>query len=195
MAWRAVHPTLLQKFQMNVQRSGNENARSGYVGPQRTRWPDGMVVVLEQVEGRVLLSGGPGDADKHAPATAHNVVYVMSNNPTPGKNSILAYRRSSAGKLTPIGEFRTGGTGYYNANERLGPDDSDQEIMVTPDRRRCRRGSRRSHRRLRARSFRTTSARTAGWLRRTARRIRVSLRTYLGFRLIRPQRYCMPGSS
>jgi 6-phosphogluconolactonase (cycloisomerase 2 family) len=59
----------------------------------------------------------------------------MSNNPLPGQNSILAYHRSAAGTLVPIGEFKTGGTGFYNGDERLGPDDSDQEIVVTPDHR------------------------------------------------------------
>jgi 6-phosphogluconolactonase (cycloisomerase 2 family) len=90
-------------------------------------------VIIEQVEGRVMLSAGHGGPGKHATATVQDVVYVMSNNPTPGQNSILAYRRTAAGKLTPIGEFKTGGTGYYNGNERLGPDDSDQEIVATPD--------------------------------------------------------------
>lgn len=90
------------------------------------------VVMFESVEGRLMLSGNPG-GDKHDPATVHDVVYVESNNFNAGKNSILAYHRSATGALSPIGEFLTGGTGYYNSDERLGPDDSDQEIIATPD--------------------------------------------------------------
>lgn len=89
-------------------------------------------VMFEPVEGRILMSGSPG-ADKHDPATVQDVVYVESNNFNPGKNSILAYHRTATGTLVPIGEFLTGGTGYYNSDERLGPDDSDQEIIATPD--------------------------------------------------------------
>jgi 6-phosphogluconolactonase (cycloisomerase 2 family) len=90
------------------------------------------VAVIEAVEARMMLSAGHG-GDKHSATAAQDVVYVTSNNPTPGKNSILAYHRTAAGKLDPIGEFLTGGTGYYNNDERLGPDDSDQEIVATPD--------------------------------------------------------------
>jgi 6-phosphogluconolactonase (cycloisomerase 2 family) len=91
-------------------------------------------VVIEQVEGRLMLSAAPAAAGKNAPAaTPQDVVYVTTNNPLPGKNSILAYHRLQSGKLAPIGEFLTGGTGYRNTDERLGPDDSDQEIVVTPD--------------------------------------------------------------
>src|SRR4051794_2946730 len=90
------------------------------------------VAVFEAVEGRLMMSAGHG-GDKHQTATAQDVVYVESNNFNSGKNSILAYHRSATGTLVPIGEFLTGGTGYYNSDERLGPDDSDQEIVATPD--------------------------------------------------------------
>jgi hypothetical protein len=75
------------------------------------------------------------DHDIH-PAT--NVVYVHSNNPTPGKNAVLGYTRDpNTGELTPMpgSPFLTGGTGYYNVSEGLGPDDTDQEIVATRDHR------------------------------------------------------------
>src|SRR4030095_17001351 len=71
---------------------------------------------------------------KKAPAT--NVVYITSNNPTPAENAALAFSRDETnGSLTLLGHFLTGGTGFYNSNERLGPDDSDQELIIDPDRR------------------------------------------------------------
>ncbi|HZJ17972.1 MAG TPA: beta-propeller fold lactonase family protein [Chthoniobacteraceae bacterium] len=71
---------------------------------------------------------------KKAPAT--NIVYITSNNPTPGENAVLAFSRDEAdGSLTLFGHFLTDGTGFYNSNERLGPDDSDQELIIDPDRR------------------------------------------------------------
>lgn len=107
--------------------------RNGNVA--RGRMPSEAGIRFEQVEGRVMMSVGHGDGENHhhGRATVENVIYVTSNNPTPGKNSILAYRRQADGTLKSIGEFLTGGTGYYNADERLGPDDSDQEIVATPD--------------------------------------------------------------
>jgi 6-phosphogluconolactonase (cycloisomerase 2 family) len=75
--------------------------------------------------------------DQHEHGSARNVLYVTSNNPTPRQNSVLAFRRSGKdGRLTSIGNFLTRGTGVYNADERLGPDDSDQEIVASPDGRR-----------------------------------------------------------
>jgi 6-phosphogluconolactonase (cycloisomerase 2 family) len=82
---------------------------------------------LDPLEARTLLSS-PG----HAP----DVVYVETNNPAPGQNAILAFRRSPADgslKELPGGPFKTGGTGFLNASERLGPDDSDQELVASPD--------------------------------------------------------------
>ena len=80
---------------------------------------------LEPMEARTLLSS-PG----HAP----DVVYVESNNPAAGQNAVIAFRRNPAdGSLKEIAAFKTGGTGFLNASERLGPDDSDQELVASPD--------------------------------------------------------------
>jgi hypothetical protein len=66
---------------------------------------------------------------------ATNVVYVQTNDPTPGQNAIDAFsRNTTTGCLTKIGRFPTGGTGVYNFDDRIGPDDHAQEVMISPDR-------------------------------------------------------------
>src|SRR5258706_201506 len=66
---------------------------------------------IESLEGRTLMSvtglpdhgldGGPGVTS----------VYVESNNPEPGQNAVIAFRRNPAdGALRQIGKFQTGGT-------------------------------------------------------------------------------------
>ena len=61
-------------------------------------------------------------------------VYVESNNPEPGQNAVIALRRNpSDGSLRQIGTFPTGGTGFANVTQGLGPDDSDQEVVASPD--------------------------------------------------------------
>ena len=79
---------------------------------------------LDPLESRYMLSG----------AALPDVVYVQTNDPA--ANAILAYRRDpQSGALTEIGRFATGGRGFLNATEVLGPDDSDQEIVTIPSRR------------------------------------------------------------
>jgi DNA-binding beta-propeller fold protein YncE len=83
--------------------------------------------LLERLEARQLMS---------AAAYSSTYVYVESNNPAQGQNAILGYEENAAtGALTPLpnGRFLTGGTGFRNAGPVLGPDDSDKEIIVTPD--------------------------------------------------------------
>jgi DNA-binding beta-propeller fold protein YncE len=86
--------------------------------------------------------GGAGDtstSDAGDSATeagvATNVVYVETNDITPGQNAILAYARAADGSLTPLAgsPFLTGGTGVGNPTQGLGPDDSDQEIIASAD--------------------------------------------------------------
>jgi DNA-binding beta-propeller fold protein YncE len=112
------------------------------VGRVCTSLTSAAAAAVEPLEGRTLLSGvghddhgGGGGHGHHDDAL--NVVYLATNNPNPGQNAILAYHRDpDTGALTPFehGPYLTGGTGFYNDDERLGPDDSDQEILVTPDR-------------------------------------------------------------
>jgi 6-phosphogluconolactonase len=66
-----------------------------------------------------------------------NLLYIINNDPTIGNNAVLGYSRQAAGSLTdlPGSPFYTGGTGYRNLNERIGPDDSDGELIISPDHR------------------------------------------------------------
>lgn len=69
-------------------------------------------------------------------AVPANLLYTLSNDPDPGENSVLAYRQDPAtGGLALVGQFPTGGTGRANPAEFLGPDDNDQPLIVSPDRR------------------------------------------------------------
>jgi 6-phosphogluconolactonase (cycloisomerase 2 family) len=81
---------------------------------------------LESLEKRRFLSAAAGPTDEF--------VYAESNNPQAGQNAVLAFRReASDGSLHPIGAFLTAGTGFGNPIQGLGPDDSDQEVIASPD--------------------------------------------------------------
>jgi 6-phosphogluconolactonase (cycloisomerase 2 family) len=98
-----------------------------------TRWQIAAVILGTGLtfSAATVASAAP---DKKASAT--NVVYITSNNPNRGQNAVLAFSRDETdGSLTLRGHFLTGGTGFYNSNERLGPDDSDQELIIDSDRR------------------------------------------------------------
>jgi hypothetical protein len=63
------------------------------------------------------------------------LVYVESNISTPGGNSILAFRRDADGRLSPLpgSPFLTGGTGVVDPSLKLGPFDSDQNVIANPE--------------------------------------------------------------
>jgi hypothetical protein len=76
--------------------------------------------MFEPLEGRTMLSA--------------TTVYVESNNSNPGQNAVIALHRNPAdGSLREIGTFLTGGTGQANPTQGLGPDDSDQEVIASPN--------------------------------------------------------------
>jgi 6-phosphogluconolactonase len=65
---------------------------------------------------------------------AQTTVYVETNNPNPGQNAVLAFRRNAGdGGLSQIGSFATGGTGQLNVPKLVGPDDGDQQVQATRD--------------------------------------------------------------
>ena len=73
------------------------------------------------------------DGNQNAPT---NVVYVHSNDP--GGDSVIAFKRDpNTGALSKLhgSPFLTGGKGFANSAEVLGPDDNDQEMVATADRR------------------------------------------------------------
>jgi DNA-binding beta-propeller fold protein YncE len=86
-------------------------------------------------------SGAPdtrtSDAADSAPeaGVATSVVYVETNDITAGHNAVLGYARAADGSLTPLpgSPFSIGGTGVGNPTQGLGPDDSDQEVIASPD--------------------------------------------------------------
>ncbi|HEY7118766.1 MAG TPA: beta-propeller fold lactonase family protein [Tepidisphaeraceae bacterium] len=83
----------------------------------------------------LLSAGHPHDSGDHGAAgPASTTVYVESNDPRQGHNAVLAFQRNPAnGRLHEIGRFATGGTGQANPEQVLGPDDSDQEVIASPD--------------------------------------------------------------
>jgi len=66
-----------------------------------------------------------------------NLLFIENNNPAPGMNAVLGYSRNADGSLTdlPGSPFYTNGTGYRNTNEIIGPDDTDGELLLSPDKR------------------------------------------------------------
>lgn len=67
--------------------------------------------------------------DRSDPAA---VVYVETN--SPDGNAVLAYNRDPRGRLSLMGTYPTGGTGVFDASLQLGPFDSDQNLIVNPER-------------------------------------------------------------
>jgi len=63
---------------------------------------------------------------------AASFVYTETENTNPGQNAVVAYRRNSDGRVTEIGSFKTDGTGVAD-NGLLGPQDSDKEVIASPD--------------------------------------------------------------
>jgi 6-phosphogluconolactonase (cycloisomerase 2 family) len=64
----------------------------------------------------------------------NHVLYVETNDPAPGKNAILAYRiNPNDGSLSLLGIFPTRGAGGDDFDNRLGPFDHDQEVILSKD--------------------------------------------------------------
>jgi 6-phosphogluconolactonase (cycloisomerase 2 family) len=70
--------------------------------------------------------------DRRVPSTV-TTVFVETNSPIADDNAVLAFRRDATGDLHQIGKFATGGTGQVNLPKVVGPDDSSQEVVATPD--------------------------------------------------------------
>jgi 6-phosphogluconolactonase (cycloisomerase 2 family) len=81
---------------------------------------------LETLETRRLMAAGPFPQ-------ASSYIYTETDNSNPGQNAVIAFRRDWDGQVTEIGSFLTGGTGFANPQGLLGPDDSDKEVIASPD--------------------------------------------------------------
>ena len=89
---------------------------------------------LTLVLGLVFLLGGAANT-----FAGGKYLYIQSNNVAEGQNTVIAYERHKDGALTPhpAGPFMTGGTGINNStNGKLGPNDNDTPIIVSPDNKR-----------------------------------------------------------
>ena len=82
---------------------------------------------LESLESRQLMS-----VSALAKATP-SFIYTETDNSNPGQNAVIAFRNNGHGKVTQIGSFKTNGTGLANPQGLLGPDDSDKEVIASPD--------------------------------------------------------------
>lgn len=73
--------------------------------------------------------GGVGAAEQN------KIVYVLSNDYHDNANAVLAYKRNPDGSLTalPGSPFLTRGAGVGNPTEALGPDDTDDPLVISPD--------------------------------------------------------------
>jgi hypothetical protein len=63
----------------------------------------------------------------------HDVLYVQSN--VVAGNSVIGYARAADGTLTPLpgSPYPTGGIGFYDPSYKLGPFDTDQNLVADPD--------------------------------------------------------------
>jgi 6-phosphogluconolactonase (cycloisomerase 2 family) len=78
---------------------------------------------FERMENRRLMSVGFGET-----------TYIETNNPNPGQNAVIQLKLNPAtGELTQAGTYYTGGTGQGNPTQKLGPNDSDKEVIVSDD--------------------------------------------------------------
>jgi 6-phosphogluconolactonase (cycloisomerase 2 family) len=97
------------------------------VAPRRPR------LGVESLEERAVPAAPQVPSSAGPAAAAVATVFVESNNPEPGQNAVLAFARRADGSLQQIGTFSTHGTGQLNLPKVVGPDDSSQEVVATPD--------------------------------------------------------------
>jgi hypothetical protein len=68
-------------------------------------------------------------------ASSRGLVYVETNNSTPGRNAVLAFSRDRFGRLKelPGSPFATNGTGVRDLTFALGPFANDQPVIANPE--------------------------------------------------------------
>jgi 6-phosphogluconolactonase (cycloisomerase 2 family) len=109
-------------------RSWNWNRR-----PSRRAAARRVRLCLESLEKRAVPAALQALPFDRPADTAGTTVYTESNNPATGQNAVLAFHQNADGSLTEIGSFNTGGTGQLNVPKVIGPDDSSQELVATPN--------------------------------------------------------------
>ena len=100
--------------------------------------PDGSATTSSSSGGSSSSSGGSSSGGSSSggassssggPAPVGHFVYVQTNDTV---NGVFAWKRADDGSLTAVAgsPFATGGAGYLNPTQMLGPDDSDQELVT-----------------------------------------------------------------
>lgn len=76
------------------------------------------------------------DADTSSTPTVGTILYVENN--LAAGNAILAYRQQADGSLVALAgsPFATGGAGFANPTQTLGPDDTDEPLTLSADKKR-----------------------------------------------------------
>jgi len=96
-----------------------------FVSKQRARLPFAVFLTASS-----LLCASPA-GDDGTGGGRQNVIYVQTNDFRSGQNSVIAYKTNNGnGCLQELGRFPTGGTGLYNFDDRIGPDDHAQELVI-----------------------------------------------------------------
>jgi 6-phosphogluconolactonase (cycloisomerase 2 family) len=100
-----------------------------------SQWMSLLVLCAVSAGTAALLMGCGSDSNSNN--SLSNVLYVTTNDPAPGSNAVLGYRRAADGSLTPLpgSPYLMGGTGVSNPAQLDGPDDDDQNMIVSPDHR------------------------------------------------------------
>ncbi len=95
-------------------------------------------VALLSIASLLVLGACDNSTTEPTDQVASNVLYIVSNVPMTGQNSVLGYRRAADGTLTalPGSPFLTGGAGTANPGQILGPDDVDFPLAVNANHRR-----------------------------------------------------------
>lgn len=93
--------------------------------------------------GTISLSACKDDDDDPSTPTTPTpapttVFYVGSNKSGANMNSVLAYRLKADGNIELLAgsPFMTGGAGFANPTQALGPDDTDECLALSPDKKR-----------------------------------------------------------
>ena len=99
------------------------------------QWRSPGTLAVASIALVIGIAGCTGSGSTNAAPT--NVLYVSTNDPAVGRNAILAYRRAADGSLAQFSgsPFLTGGTGVTNPTQLDGPDDDDQNVIVSADHR------------------------------------------------------------
>ena len=81
----------------------------------------------------VLSAGCHKNNGDGLPSSQAHLIYLETNDAA--GNAILAYvqKPDSTIELLPGSPFSTGGKGLANPTQGLGPDDADNEVVITPD--------------------------------------------------------------